>query len=222
VASGAHGQREKLNGAGSESQKGTPGKGSPADFAFLCPKPPLGNFTKSIQSFKTSKPSERYAPAEGLCRLLSEPTPSHRLWAAASSATSALPIELSTGGRSGHSKPELSTLLGIGTFYFALTSGSFRLHGPRIEAVPHHAGKQGGNSSRNAAIPLPSVQTDLSIEKSAHNIWKSPISNGSSRFAVCSPGPNASRCRVAAQAACVESIVRRIEVPAVRSRSTQP
>ncbi len=66
VASGAHGQREKLSGADRSSQKGAPGKNGPAIFAFLCPKPPLGNFTKSIPSYKTGKPSRRYAPVGGL------------------------------------------------------------------------------------------------------------------------------------------------------------
>jgi len=39
-------------------------------------------------------------------------------------ATPALRIEHTTGGPSGHSKPELSTLLESGTFYFALTRRS--------------------------------------------------------------------------------------------------
>jgi hypothetical protein len=107
-----------------------PGKSGPAIIAFLCPKPPLGSFTKSIQSSDTGKPSKRTGPVspgvcespqEGLRRLLSEPTPSHRLWAAAPGATPALPVEHNMGDYSSHSKPELSTLLEIGTFYFALT-----------------------------------------------------------------------------------------------------
>ena len=53
--------------------------------------------------------------------IASEPTPSRRLWAAAPGATPALRIEHTTGGRADHSKPELSTLLESGTFYFALT-----------------------------------------------------------------------------------------------------
>src|ERR1700688_2455839 len=130
VASGAHGQRKELSGtATDDSQYGTPGKAGPAGFAFKYPKPPLGSFTNSIQSSGTGKPSARNGPVspgvierwEGLRRLLSEPTPSHRLWAAAPGATPALRIELTTSGLSRHSKPELSTLLGTGTFYFALT-----------------------------------------------------------------------------------------------------
>src|ERR1035438_4146822 len=53
--------------------------------------------------------------------IASEPTPSRRLWATAPGATPALRIEHTTGGRADHSKPELSTLLESGTFYFALT-----------------------------------------------------------------------------------------------------
>src|SRR3954447_8270305 len=54
--------------------------------------------------------------------IASEPTPSPRLWAAAPGATPALRIEHITGGRAGRLKPELSTLLESGTFYFALTA----------------------------------------------------------------------------------------------------
>src|ERR1039458_8418121 len=87
-------------------------------------------FPVSIQSSDTGKPSARNGPVspgvierwEGLRRLLLEPTPSHRLWAAASGATPALRIELTTSGLTSLSKPELSTLLGRGTFYFALTT----------------------------------------------------------------------------------------------------
>src|ERR1039458_8078094 len=54
--------------------------------------------------------------------IASEPTPSRRLWQAAPGANPALRIEHTTGGRGGHSKPERSTLLESGTFYFALTA----------------------------------------------------------------------------------------------------
>jgi hypothetical protein len=103
------------------SQEGTPGKVCPAIFAIFMPKASAREFHQSIQLFKTRKPSGRYALPEGGGRLLMEPTPSPRLWAAAPGATPALPIELIMSGRSGSSKPELSTLLGTGTFYFALT-----------------------------------------------------------------------------------------------------
>jgi hypothetical protein len=56
-----------------------------------------------------------------LCRLPSEPTPSHQLWATALGATPALPVEHTTDGRSDRPKPERSTLPETGTFYFALT-----------------------------------------------------------------------------------------------------
>ena len=109
-----------------ESQQGTPGKSGPADLAFLCPKPPLGSFTKAI-GLGSTMPSWRSGKTHGFCvtgghsPIASEPTPSPRLWAAAPGATPALRIEHITGGRSGHPKPEHSTLLESGTFYFALT-----------------------------------------------------------------------------------------------------
>jgi hypothetical protein len=75
-------------------------------------------------------PSWRSGNTHGFCvtgghsPIASEPTPSRRLWAAAPGATPALRIEHTTGGRGGHSKPERSTLLESGTFYFALTGSS--------------------------------------------------------------------------------------------------
>src|ERR1022692_1421462 len=75
-------------------------------------------------------PSWRSGNTHGFCvtgghsPITSEPTPSRRLWAAAPGATPALRIEHTTGGRGGHSKPERSTLLESGTFYFALTGSS--------------------------------------------------------------------------------------------------
>ena len=127
MASGTDSQREKLSACiASWSQQGTPGKSGPAGFAFICPKPPLGSLTKAI-GLGSSMPSWRSGNTHGFCvtgghsPIASEPTPSRRLWAAALGATPALRIEHTTGGRSGHSKPELSTLLESGTFYFALT-----------------------------------------------------------------------------------------------------
>jgi hypothetical protein len=130
VAGSANGQREELSGTATDkSQYRTPGNDGPAVFAFLYPKPPLGSFTNSIQSSDTGKPSARNGPVspgvierwEGLRRLLSEPTPSPRLWVSAPGATPARQPQLTTCPKIGTSKPELSTLLGTGTFYFALT-----------------------------------------------------------------------------------------------------
>ena len=109
-----------------QNQFGTPGKSSPAIFAFDMPKASLGSFTKAMDP-GTTMPSWRSGNTHGFCvtgghsPIASEPTPSRRLWAAAPGATPALRIEHTTGGLSGHSKPELSTLLESGTFYFALT-----------------------------------------------------------------------------------------------------
>src|SRR5229473_543790 len=79
-------------------------------------------FSRLIQESPPSEPGRfSLASLEGFRRLLSEPTPSHRLWAATPGATPALRVEHTTGGRADRSKPELSTLLESGTFYFALT-----------------------------------------------------------------------------------------------------
>jgi hypothetical protein len=121
MASGTDRQREELSGEAEAVNKERRAKAARRTSRFINPKPPLGSNTKSRQSFNTKRPSGRYAPSEGPHRLLSEPTPSHRLWVATLGATPALPVEHNTDGRSGDSKPELSTLLESGTFYFALT-----------------------------------------------------------------------------------------------------
>jgi len=78
-------------------------------------------------------PSWRSGKTHGFCvtgghsPIASEPTPSPRLWVAAPGATPALRVEHTTGGRRGHSKPELSTLPESGTFYFALTPSNSAL-----------------------------------------------------------------------------------------------
>jgi hypothetical protein len=54
-------------------------------------------------------------------RLLPEPTPSPRLWATAPGATPARLCEHTMRVFSRPAKPELSTLVGTGTFYFAAT-----------------------------------------------------------------------------------------------------
>jgi hypothetical protein len=111
-----------------QNQFGTPGKSSPAIFAFDMPKASLGSFTKAMDP-GTTMPSWRSGNTHGFCvtgghpPIASEPTPSLRLWATAPGATPARLTEHTTGGQADRSKPELSTLLGTGTFYFALTPG---------------------------------------------------------------------------------------------------
>src|SRR5450759_289227 len=86
-----------------------------------------GSFFVSAEDPGTTMPSWRSGNTHGFCvteghpPIASEPTPSLRLWATAPGATPALRIEHITGGRTDHSKPERSTLLESGTFYFALT-----------------------------------------------------------------------------------------------------
>src|SRR5262245_30123656 len=69
-------------------EQGRPGKSSPANIAFLSPKPPLQGFTKAI-GLRSSLPSWRSGKTHGFCvtgghsPIASEPTPSPRLWAAA-------------------------------------------------------------------------------------------------------------------------------------------
>ena len=95
---------------------------------FLCPKPQLGSFTRSNGSSKTKGPPRRPVKTTrvliavgGPRRLLPEPTPSPRLWATAPGATPARLCEHTMRVASRPSKPELSTLVGTGTFYFGPT-----------------------------------------------------------------------------------------------------
>ena len=92
---------------------------------FERPGPELQGFTNAI-GIGSTIPSWRSGKTHGSVTgghspIASEPTPSPRLWAAAPGATPALQAEHITSGLAGHSKPELSTLLQSGTFYFALT-----------------------------------------------------------------------------------------------------
>jgi len=113
---------------------GAPGKGSPAVFALYGPRPQLlRGFTKESGHVKvkikkqlqkqnplmaTSSP-----PPEGSQPMLSsEPAPSSlRPWAPRQARPRRGRIEHTMGGSDSRSKPELSILLGTGTFYFALT-----------------------------------------------------------------------------------------------------
>jgi hypothetical protein len=103
---------------------GALGKSSPAAFALDLRKASLRGFTKAI-GLGSATPSRRSGRTHGFCvtggcpPIASEPTPSLRLWATAPGATPARLIEHSTASLTGYPKPELSTLLGIGTFYFA-------------------------------------------------------------------------------------------------------
>jgi hypothetical protein len=124
--------------------------------------------------------------------------------------------------------------------HMSAISGSYPFYGPRLEAADR-ADKQAGTASRKAAVSieldhggsitapgsidgyqLPSAQTHLSIDGSAHTTWNSRDSNSCRRFVLCPPCRNVSRYRIAAQDACAESVIRRIEVPVALSRSTRP
>jgi hypothetical protein len=109
-----------------ELRLGAPGEDGPAVFAFAMPKASLGDSTKAI-GLGSTIPSWHSGKTHGFCvtgghpPIASEPTPSLRLWATAPGATPARLIEHTIDGSNSRSEPELSTLLGTGSFYFALT-----------------------------------------------------------------------------------------------------
>ena len=108
---------------------GAPGNSGPAGFAFDRPKASAREFHQKQNASLTGKPSWAsragkpggVVSPEGLRRLLPEPTPSPRLWAAAPGATPERLCEHTMRVSDGPSKPELSTWLETGTFYLAPT-----------------------------------------------------------------------------------------------------
>lgn len=106
---------------------GAPGL-RPSVFAFDMPKPRSGFHQSNTWHANTDVPSWRagrthgFASQEGTSRLLRNQSVASAL-AVASGATPAQPSNHSTGFQSPNRKPEVSTLLGTGTFYFALTRG---------------------------------------------------------------------------------------------------
>jgi len=110
---------------------GAPGKSGPAVFASYGPRPQLlRNFTKESRRAK-SKARSKSKPFDGDFVAATEGSIADAFFGASpvvASALGAVPgatparlIETTTGGAHRRSKPELSTLLGTGSFYFALT-----------------------------------------------------------------------------------------------------
>lgn len=121
--------------------KRAPGKSSPADFAFYGPRPPLKSFTKEFIQKKTpmraSQGFRRFFGASSVASALG----------IRSGATPRGPIHPNTPSPTGLPKPDISTLLAIGHFYFALTH----------DAIAHD--QRGTDHS----IPLYSVAASASL-----------------------------------------------------------
>src|SRR5664279_2226162 len=98
-------------------QKGTPGKGGPAVFALINPRPPLGSLTTLI-GLKAKPPRSTRGALH--CRSVTEPA--RRLGLGYPPGRDPLrtihtTIQLPTAPP----KQDISTLLALGHFYFALT-----------------------------------------------------------------------------------------------------
>ena len=114
---------------------GAPGKGGPAGFASYSPRPPLlRGFTKEkgiAKSTPKAKPSDGVAATRGSVAdafFGASPVVASALGAAPGAIPAQL-IEPIIGGSGNYPKPELSTLLGTGTFYFALTDAAGEMGG---------------------------------------------------------------------------------------------
>ena len=110
-------------------QKGRPGNTSPATSRLIYPKPQLGNFTKADglkdQNLQNGQHRARFdwgsgavcfgvSPVASALDLLQErDSPKNR-------------FQTNTTFPEPTSKPDISTLLGLGHFYFALTIAAFR------------------------------------------------------------------------------------------------
>ena len=111
----------RVNWPTERTGKGAPGKSSPADFAFTCPRPPLRSFTKEYSNKKAPlKPLRRQ---RGLCRFFGANSVASAL-GIRSGATPCGLIQPNIQLRNTRSKPDILTLLGLGHFYFALTETS--------------------------------------------------------------------------------------------------
>jgi hypothetical protein len=114
-----------------EEQQGTPGKTGPAIFAFYSPRPPLlrGSTKESMRS--KLKPSQKPKPSEGDRVTTLRGSVADAFFGASPVVASALGIRLGATPRGRHQRTtaspgpgsewDISTLLGIGHFYFALT-----------------------------------------------------------------------------------------------------
>src|SRR5262252_7663063 len=130
------------------------------------PKASALRFHQSNGSTARAEPCRRSGNTHGFCvtaglpPIASEPTPSPRLWATSPGATPARLCEHTMEVERRSSKPELSTWLGIGTFYLAPTRG--RSHSPRQRALwpeeVRRSGRQVSEGHRTRSETRASVQ----------------------------------------------------------------
>lgn len=153
----------------------------------LLPRPPLRDFTTEMQAERADGRRPLFLPAKnagskvrGLaapatpqagvpktktlwghlrvrCRFLMEPAPSHRPWCPRQARPQRGRIQLIMSGYCNRSKPELSTLLESGTFYFAPTSIVFSNTSVGPTELGHISKEQG--ESRQDKILVPQAAT---------------------------------------------------------------
>jgi hypothetical protein len=100
-----------------KAENGAPGKSSPAIFAFIYPRPPLRGFT--IPDRPKAKPPRSL---EGSALPISNgASPIASALGIRLGATPRGPIHPNSQPRRNPAKQDISTLLGLGHFYFALT-----------------------------------------------------------------------------------------------------
>src|SRR3954447_7507751 len=136
---------------------GAPGL-RPSVFAFDMPKPRSGFHQSNPWHANTDVPSWRsglthwFESQEGTSRLPRSQSVASAL-AVASGATPAQPSNHSTGFQSPNRKPELSTLLRTGSFYFALKSHSRIAAATSCGGWPRRGAEKASEFRRAAASP---------------------------------------------------------------------
>ena len=155
----------RVNWPTERTGKGAPGKSSPADFAFTCPRPPLRSFTKEYSNKKA--PLKPLRQQRGLCRFFGANSVASAL-GIRSGATPCGLIQPNIQLRNTRSKPDILTLLGLGHFYFALTGGLPPMKVEKQTQIPGDLGR--GFRRKQLSAPrkrLVSISPSVTRSKSA-------------------------------------------------------
>jgi hypothetical protein len=129
----------KAEQAEQKQEQGTPGKSGPAIIAFTCPRPPLGGSTKEPGERKTPLLPSLEQRGEGR---FSGAYPVASVLGIRAGATPHGHIHPNTQSSAARPEQDISTLLGLGHFYFALTT--FHPASATVACALHSTKRQSG------------------------------------------------------------------------------